>query len=72
MAFRVIILMGALTVAAPAFAYCYYSNPYSAGSGHFAGFDWAYKHNVATCGGKSLSFIEGCKEYLRQKANCGA
>jgi hypothetical protein len=71
MAFRMIILLGAFTVATPALAYCYYSNPYAVGSGHYAGFDWGYKHNVTTCGGNSQSFIAGCEEYLRQKANCG-
>lgn len=35
-------------------------------SGHKAGYDWAAKkgiHNSGDCGGKSRSFIEGCKAY---------
>jgi len=35
-------------------------------SGHQAGWDWAEKkgiYNASDCGGKSTSFIEGCKAY---------
>lgn len=39
-------------------------NPYSTGSGHYAGFEWGENGN--SCGGNSNSFIEGCEEYLSQ------
>ena len=48
---------------------CYYlepDNPYDIGSGHYAGFDWAQENDVSSCGGNSLSFVEGCEEYLDQ------
>lgn len=51
---------------------CSYSepeNPYSYDSGHYAGYEWAERNNVASCGGNSTSFIEGCEEYLRQVEN---
>lgn len=41
-------------------------NPYSSGSGHYAGFEWA-ERTGRTCGGNSQSFIEGCQEYYRQE-----
>lgn len=41
-------------------------NPYSYGSGHYAGFEWAESKDVSSCGGNSQSFIEGCEEYLIQ------
>lgn len=41
-------------------------NPYSPGSGHYAGYEWAESKDVSSCGGNSQSFIEGCEEYLRQ------
>lgn len=41
-------------------------NPYSEGTGHYAGFAWAEEKGAASCGGNSDSFIEGCEEYLRQ------
>lgn len=44
----------------------YEGNPYSDGSGHYAGFEWAERKGVSSCGGNSQSFIEGCEEYLRQ------
>lgn len=44
----------------------YEGNPYSEGSGHYAGFEWAERKGVDGCGGNSQSFIEGCEEYLRQ------
>lgn len=47
-------------------------NPYSTGSGHYAGFEWGENGN--SCGGNSDSFIEGCEEYLIQLEdydNCG-
>jgi opacity protein-like surface antigen len=39
-------------------------NPYSLGSGHYAGFNWGEQGN--SCGGNSNSFIEGCYEYEAQ------
>lgn len=41
-------------------------NPYSSGSGHYAGFEWAERKDVSSCGGNSQSFVEGCEEYLSQ------
>ena len=41
-------------------------NPYSSGTGHYAGYEWAEEKGVSSCGGNSQSFIEGCEEYLRQ------
>lgn len=43
-------------------------NPYSAGSGHYAGFEWAEQNNPGSCGGNSTSFIEGCEDYQEQLA----
>lgn len=43
-------------------------NPYSPGSGHYAGFEWAEQNDPASCGGNSYSFIEGCEEYQEQSA----
>ena len=43
-------------------------NPYSAGSGHYAGFEWAEENGAGSCGGNSHSFIEGCEEYQEQLA----
>lgn len=40
-------------------------NPYSEGSGHYAGYEWA-ERTGNTCSGNSTSFIEGCEEYYRQ------
>jgi hypothetical protein len=40
-------------------------NPYSYGSGHYAGFEWAENNGNGYCSGNSSSFIEGCEEYLR-------
>jgi hypothetical protein len=42
-------------------------NPYSEGTGHYAGYEWAEKHNGAACDGNSQSFNEGCAEYDRQE-----
>jgi hypothetical protein len=39
-------------------------NPYSEGTGHYAGYEWAEKHDGAACDGNSQSFNEGCAEYL--------
>ena len=43
-------------------------NPYSEGTGHYAGYEWAEEKNPATCGGSSQSFIEGCEEYQEQES----
>ncbi|MFH1145492.1 MAG: hypothetical protein V1707_00820 [bacterium] len=43
-------------------------NPYSADSGHYAGYEWAERTGNA-CSGNSTSFIEGCEEYYRQIEN---
>jgi hypothetical protein len=43
-------------------------NPYSEGSGHYAGFEWAERNDPGTCGGNSISFIEGCQEFQSQSA----
>lgn len=48
---------------------CHVSNPYSQGTGHYAGFEWAERRSAKSCGGNSNSFIEGCEEYLAQM-NC--
>lgn len=51
----------------------YPDNPYSSGSGHYAGFEWAERKDVSSCGGNSRSFIEGCEDYVEQAndyANC--
>lgn len=41
-------------------------NPYSYGSGHYAGYEWATENDPTYCDGNSNSFIEGCQEYLDQ------
>jgi len=41
-------------------------NPYSSGSGHYAGYEWASKKGASSCGGNSSSFIAGCETYLEQ------
>ena len=41
-------------------------NPYSYGSGHYAGFEWAQNRDASSCGGNSDSFVEGCEEYVSQ------
>lgn len=43
-------------------------NPYSGGSGHSAGYDWA-ERTGGSCNGNSNSFNEGCEEYYRQMEN---
>jgi len=40
-------------------------NPYSVGTGHYAGYEWAERTGGA-CDGNSQSFNEGCEEYYRQ------
>ena len=43
------------------------SNPYTDGTGHYAGWKWAEEKSVSSCGGNSSSFIEGCEEYLSKE-----
>ncbi|HEX9758942.1 MAG TPA: hypothetical protein VGB26_14265 [Nitrospiria bacterium] len=40
-------------------------NPYSPGTGHYAGYEWA-ERTGGSCAGNSDSFNEGCEEYYRQ------
>lgn len=42
-------------------------NPYSEGTGHYAGYEWAEKHD-GTCSSSSASFNEGCEEYDSQES----
>lgn len=42
-------------------------NPYSEGSGHYAGYEWAESHG-GSCNGRSQSFNEGCEEYEQQES----
>ena len=42
-------------------------NPYSQGTGHYAGYEWAEERGGA-CNGNSPSFNEGCEEYKNQEA----
>jgi hypothetical protein len=43
-------------------------NPYSQGTGHYAGYEWAEKKGSGSCDGSSQSFNEGCEEYENQDA----
>ncbi len=43
-------------------------NPYTEGTGHYAGYEWAESHDSGTCNGSSDSFNEGCEEYETQEA----
>ena len=40
-------------------------NPYSQGTGHYAGYEWA-ERTGGDCNGNSASFNEGCEEYFQQ------
>lgn len=40
-------------------------NPYSSGTGHYEGYEWA-ERTEGDCSGNSASFNEGCEEYYRQ------
>ncbi len=40
-------------------------NPYSEGTGHYAGYEWA-ERTGGDCNGNSASFNEGCEEYYSQ------
>ena len=42
-------------------------NPYSEGTGHYAGFKWA-EENGGACSTQSPSFNEECEEYEEQEA----
>jgi hypothetical protein len=51
------------------------ANPYTEGTGHYAGYEWAEKNGSPTCSGSSQSFIEGCEEFETQEsefADCEA
>jgi hypothetical protein len=43
-------------------------NPYTEGSGHYAGYEWAENHGGGDCNGRSESFNEGCEDYEQQEA----
>jgi hypothetical protein len=43
-------------------------NPYSEGTGHYAGYEWAEKNGSGTCNSPSASFNEGCEEYESQES----
>lgn len=42
-------------------------NPYTEGTGHYAGYQWAESHG-GSCNGPSQSFNEGCDEYEQQES----
>jgi hypothetical protein len=42
-------------------------NPYSEGTGHYAGYEWA-ERNGSSCSSSSQSFNEGCEEYATQES----
>ena len=44
-------------------------NPYTEGTGHYAGYEWAENKGAGTCGGSSPSFIEGCEEFETQETD---
>jgi hypothetical protein len=41
-------------------------NPYSEGTGHSAGYEWAERNRSGSCDASSQSFNEGCEEYENQ------
>lgn len=43
-------------------------NPYSEGTGHYAGYEWAEKNASGDCTASSQSFKEGCEEYEEQES----
>jgi len=43
-------------------------NPYTEGTGHYAGYEWAEEHGSGNCNGSSESFNEGCEEYETQES----
>lgn len=44
------------------------SNPYTQGTGHYAGYEWAEKNGSGDCNTASQSFNEGCEEYESQES----
>ncbi len=44
------------------------SNPYTEGTGHYAGYEWAEKNGSGDCNTSSPSFNEGCEEYESQES----
>ena len=43
-------------------------NPYTEGTGHYAGYEWADGKGSGSCSGSSQSFNEGCEEYEQQES----
>ncbi len=43
-------------------------NPYSEGTGHYAGYEWAEKNGSGSCNSASALFKEGCEEYESQES----
>jgi hypothetical protein len=43
-------------------------NPYTEGTGHYAGYEWAESRGGGSCNGSSQSFNEGCEEYEQQES----
>jgi hypothetical protein len=43
-------------------------NPYTEGTGHYAGYEWAESNGSASCSGSSQSFNEGCEEQQAQES----
>ncbi len=43
-------------------------NPYSEGTGHYAGYEWAEKQGSGACNTSSSSFNEGCEKYESQES----
>lgn len=43
-------------------------NPYTEGTGHYAGYEWAESKGGGSCNGSSQSFNEGCEEYENQES----
>lgn len=52
---------GAATCTEPA-------NPYTEGTGHYAGYEWAESKGSGNCSSSSESFNQGCEEYERQES----
>ena len=44
-------------------------NPYTEGTGHYAGYEWAEKNGSASCISSSSSFNEGCEEFESQESD---
>jgi hypothetical protein len=42
-------------------------NPYTDGTGHYVGYEWAESHG-GSCDGRSSPFNEGCEEYEQQES----